>query len=127
MPAPQKHIPNGFVPAYLKIDPGDDVPCYFNPTEYSIAKTNTWNPKEVTGQSAPKLEFGGGQPRKMELSLLFDQTFPPYTMSVRDATALAARRDGRPGERRPPARPPPRRRSSRSAGARPSSRARARR
>ena len=62
--------------------------CYFNPTEYSIAKTNTWNPEEVTGQSAPKLEFGGGQPRKMELSLLFDQTFPPYTMSVRDATAL---------------------------------------
>ena len=62
--------------------------CYFNPTEYSIAKTNTWNPKEVTGQSAPKLEFGGGQPRKMELSLLFDQTFPPYTMSVREATAL---------------------------------------
>ena len=24
----------------------------------------------------------------MELSLLFDQTFPPYTMSVREATAL---------------------------------------
>ena len=24
----------------------------------------------------------------MELSLLFDQTFPPYTMGVREATAL---------------------------------------
>ena len=83
-----KILPEGFVPAYLKIDPGTTLNCYFNPTEFSIAKTNTWNPKEVTGQSAPKLEFGGGQPRKMELSLLFDQTFPPYTMSVRDATAL---------------------------------------
>ena len=29
----------------------------------------------------------GGQPRQMELALLFDQTFPPYTMTVRAATA----------------------------------------
>jgi nucleoid-associated protein YgaU len=88
MPAPKKPLPAGFVPAYLKIDPGTELKCYFNPTEYSIAKTNTWNAKEVTGNSTPKQEFGGGQPRKMELSLLFDQTFPPYTMSVRESTAL---------------------------------------
>jgi nucleoid-associated protein YgaU len=83
-----KVLPDGFVRAYLKIDPGATLDCYFNPTEYSIAKTNTWNPKQVTGQSTPKQEFGGGQARKMELSLLFDQSFPPYTMSVREATAL---------------------------------------
>ncbi len=83
-----KILPDGFVPAYLKIEPAIVLKCYFNPTEYSIAKTNTWNPKQVTGNTAPTLEFGGGQPRKLELSLLFDQTFPPYTMGVREATAL---------------------------------------
>jgi len=81
-------IPTGFQKAELQIDGGDTIKCYFNPTEYSIAKTNNWNPKEVTGQSTPKLEFGGGQPRKMELSLLFDQTMPPFTMGVSEATAL---------------------------------------
>ena len=87
MPPGEKHIPDGYVPAYLQIEPGTKIQCYFNPTDYSIAKSNTWNPKEVTGNTAPTLEFGGGQPRKMELTLLFDQTFPPYTMSVRDAPA----------------------------------------
>ena len=37
MPAPKKPLPAGFVPAYLKIDPGTELKCYFNPTEYSIA------------------------------------------------------------------------------------------
>ena len=43
--------------------------------------------KTVTGTSFTEPEFSGGQPRKMELALLFDQTFPPYTMTVRAATA----------------------------------------
>ena len=36
----------------------------------------------------------------MELSLLFDQSFPPYTMTVRRRDRDAARRDGGPGGRR---------------------------
>jgi nucleoid-associated protein YgaU len=83
-----KPLPEGYVPAYLQIEPGAKLQCYFNPTEYSIAKTNSWEPPKVNGQSTPKPKFTSGQPRKMELSLLFDQTFPPYTMTVRDATAL---------------------------------------
>ena len=47
---PVEILPHGFVPAYLKIDNGDEVECYFNPTEYSIAKTNTWEPHK--GQRA---------------------------------------------------------------------------
>ena len=98
MPA-VKPLPNGYVPAYLKIEPATTIPCYFNPTEYSIAKTNTWNPKEVTGQSAPKLEFGGGQPRKMELSLLFDHESGRYR--VRDSAARRAAAPVRRDRRRP--------------------------
>jgi contractile injection system tube protein len=79
--------PEGFTKAKLNIDGGQTLECYFNPTEYSITKSNDWKYKTVTGTSFSPPEFGGGQPRQIELSLLFDQTFPPYTMSVRDSTA----------------------------------------
>jgi Contractile injection system tube protein/LysM domain len=79
--------PEGFTKAKLNIDSGPTLECYFNPTEYSISKSNEWKYKSVTGTSFSPPEFGGGQPRQIELSLLFDQTFPPYTMSVRESTA----------------------------------------
>ena len=81
--------PAGFAKAELKIDGGPILKCYFNPTEYSVSKANTWNYKEITGKSFAPPTFGGGQPRQMELSLLFDQTFPtdPAPMSVKDSTA----------------------------------------
>jgi len=76
-----------FVKAEIKIDGGATLECYFNPTEYSLSKSNEWKYKPVTGTSFTEPEFGGGQPRQMELSLLFDQSFPPYKMTVRAATA----------------------------------------
>jgi phage tail protein X len=76
-----------FVKAKLKIDNGPELDCYYNPTEYSLTKSNEWKYKPVTGTSFTEPEFGGGQPRQMELSLLFDQSFPPYKMTVRAATA----------------------------------------
>jgi nucleoid-associated protein YgaU len=82
-PAP----PANFVKAELAIDGGDTLECYFNPTEYSLSKSNDWQYKNVPGTSFKKPDFTGGQPRQLELSLLFDQTFPPYTMTVRAATA----------------------------------------
>ncbi len=85
MPPPSP--PSGFVRAIIQIDGGAALPCYFNPTEYSLSKSNDWKYEPVTGTSFTEPEFSGGQPRQMELALLFDQTFPPYTMSVRAATA----------------------------------------
>ena len=87
VPAAPAGTPAGFTKAKLNIDGGQTLECYFNPTEYSISKSNDWKYKSVTGTSFSPPEFGGGQPRQIELSLLFDQTFPPYTMSVRESTA----------------------------------------
>jgi hypothetical protein len=81
-------LPPGFVKAYIEIDGGGKLDCYFNPTEYSIAKANTWEPIKVNGKPSPDQKFTSGTPRKLELSLLFDQTFPPYKMSVGDATSM---------------------------------------
>jgi hypothetical protein len=80
--------PANFVKAELVIEaPRQVLACYFNPTEYSLSKSNEWQYKNVPGTSFTKPTFTGGQPRQMELSLLFDQSFPPYTMTVRAATA----------------------------------------
>jgi len=88
MPFGNAALPENFVRAYLEIEGGAKLDCYFNPTEYSIAKTNTWEAEKVNGKSSPNQKFTSGNPRKMELSLLFDQTFPPFKMGVGEATAL---------------------------------------
>ena len=44
----------GLEKAYLEIDGGDGpIDCYFNPTEYSIAKANTWEAIKVNGKPSP--------------------------------------------------------------------------
>ncbi|BDI34268.1 peptidase M23 [Capsulimonas corticalis] len=46
--------------------------CLFNPTEYTIAKTNNWKSKEHTGENVPKIDFTGGQSRSLKMKLFFD-------------------------------------------------------
>jgi hypothetical protein len=62
-----------FRKATLEIE-GEGAPleCWFNPTQYSIAKSNTWKAKPAVGGSVPPTQFGGGNPRQLTLELLFD-------------------------------------------------------
>jgi nucleoid-associated protein YgaU len=86
----------GFQKAKLVIDKFGDLPCYFNPTEYSVSKTNEWKYKQVTGTSFAPPEFGGGGPRQLELSLLFDRQLElkgntavkEPSRSVKESTAI---------------------------------------
>jgi nucleoid-associated protein YgaU len=65
----------GFEKAYLQIEgSAGKLDCWFNPTEYSIAKTSKWTAKDVPGASMPPVEYGGGQPRTLTLDLLFDDS-----------------------------------------------------
>jgi len=50
----------------------DEIPCLFNPNEYSFSKRNTWNKKEVKGKNIPQLEFGGGDSMTLKMQLFFD-------------------------------------------------------
>ncbi|MBN9502676.1 MAG: hypothetical protein BGO01_02365 [Armatimonadetes bacterium 55-13] len=50
----------------------EKIACLFNPTEYTIAKTNNWQAKPVVGKNVPKMEFTGGGARSMTVELLFD-------------------------------------------------------
>lgn len=56
----------------------------FNPTEYSLSKSNTWSPVKIVGSNVPRLEFTSGGSTSLSLELLFD-TYEAQT-DVRDHT-----------------------------------------
>lgn len=71
----------------LSIEGGNPIPCLFNPKEFSVTKTNNWTADVSAAHAAKPPTFGGGQPREMSVSLLFDSTLPqdpPASMSVKD-------------------------------------------
>jgi hypothetical protein len=79
--------PGQFVKAEIEIEGrGSPIPVYFNPTEYSISKSNEWKYDKVTGNSFPKAQFGGGNPRELTLNLLLDASLLSKTAHVRDVT-----------------------------------------
>jgi LysM repeat protein len=44
----------------------------FNPTEYSMSKSNSWEPVKIVGSNVPRLEFTSGGSTSLSLDLLFD-------------------------------------------------------
>jgi hypothetical protein len=45
----------------------------FNPKEYTVSKSNTWNTADANrGSDTPPLHFGGGQPKQLKVQLFFD-------------------------------------------------------
>ena len=65
-------IPDNLTKAYLKVEGGQQIDCWFNPAEYTISKANKWTVKPVVGEGMPTAEFGGGDAQKLTLDLLFD-------------------------------------------------------
>lgn len=67
-------MPTGFEQAKLKIEGDTTIECWFNPTQYAIAKSNQYESKASVGQSFGKPQFGGGNARQLTVELLFDKT-----------------------------------------------------
>jgi len=67
-------VPANLAKAYLQVEGGDRIPCWFNPGEYTVSKANTWKVEAVVGEGTPTAQFGGGNPQKISLELLFDDT-----------------------------------------------------
>lgn len=72
--------------ATLKIEDGETLSCLFNPKDFSVTKTNSWDAKAAPGATAAKPTFGGGQPRELTLQLLFDATLLTPQVSVKDVS-----------------------------------------
>ncbi len=64
--------PSGFQKAKLESEGGVSLPCWFNPSEYSISKANDWTMTPIVGRSLPTMQFAGGHARELTLELLFD-------------------------------------------------------
>jgi LysM repeat protein len=74
--------PPNYEKAKLQIDQGATIDCLFNPTEFTVTKTNTWTYKEIKGNSFPPPQYGGGAPRELSVNLLFDSSLLPPKASV---------------------------------------------
>jgi hypothetical protein len=67
-------VPDSFARAYLMVEGGDKLECWFNPENYSVTKTSTWESESTPGQPMPTPQYTGGQPRSLTVELLFDDT-----------------------------------------------------
>ena len=56
----------------FKDNPARKTVCMFNPTEYTISKTNAWEIVPVPHKNVGHPVFKGGQPSTLTLNLLFD-------------------------------------------------------
>ncbi len=54
------------------LDTNKAITCLFNPTEYAFAKEVGWAEAADRGANIPQLEFVGGKPATLTLSLFFD-------------------------------------------------------
>jgi hypothetical protein len=50
----------------------DEVPCMFNPHEYTLTKQNSWEKKPVKGKNVPQVTFKQGGSQVLKLTLHFD-------------------------------------------------------
>ena len=63
----------GLTKATIKnLDTGDIIACLFNPTEFTVTKSNPWQSKPVVGKDVPSLEFTGGGARELSMELFLD-------------------------------------------------------
>ena len=49
-----------------------EIECMFNPTRYTLAKSNTWSSGQTKGSNIPQLEFSGGGAATLTMQLFFD-------------------------------------------------------
>lgn len=67
-------VPATFAQAYLIVEDGDKIDCWFNPTNYSISRSNNWEVTPVIGSDEATVEFTGGGQVQLSLHLMFDDS-----------------------------------------------------
>jgi len=73
----------------VEADGSKELKFRFNPKEYSIQKSATWNrPTNKSAKSSTKPEFGGAQPQSVSMELLFDDWENPDANLLDDVNTL---------------------------------------
>lgn len=73
----------------VEADGSKELKFRFNPKEYSIQKSATWNrPTNKSAKSSTKPEFGGSHPRSVSMELFFDDWENPDANLLDDIETL---------------------------------------
>jgi hypothetical protein len=69
---------------------GTSLNFTFNPTQYTVKKSNQWTFEHKKASNVPSWEFAGGGPRELQLELFFDASMPPRnsTPNIRAITNM---------------------------------------
>src|SRR3990172_6811959 len=62
-------MPKAFIE---NLDSGERIPVLFNPKEYTISKSNSWQRAATSGANLPRTTFASGQPASLTVQLFFD-------------------------------------------------------
>jgi nucleoid-associated protein YgaU len=54
------------------VDDSITVNCLFNPKEYTLSRSNSWDIKIAKGRNTPTVTFSGGQAATLKMQLFFD-------------------------------------------------------
>lgn len=69
--------------ALENLESSESFACLFNPTDFTVDKSNTVSATAVKGKNVPKTEFGGGGARTLNLKLMFDVSEDPGDSLIR--------------------------------------------
>jgi hypothetical protein len=86
---------------------GISVSCTFNPFEYSISKSNSYEQKSKNNSDVPQVEFKGAGPQTLKLSLTFDsyETYEDVSLDTNQLWKLMeskTRQEGNKQKKTPP-------------------------
>lgn len=64
------------------------VEFMFNPSEYKVSKSNSWNSVAGAGHNVPEWQFTKGEPRTISIELFFDSYLPRQGVQATDVRSL---------------------------------------
>jgi nucleoid-associated protein YgaU len=97
-------MPKAFIE---NLDGGENINVLFNPKEYKIAKSNTYQRAQTSGGNVPAMRFANGNPATMTVQLFFDtyekkEDVRKYTDKIAKLMEVAIREEGQSQKLRPP-------------------------
>jgi nucleoid-associated protein YgaU len=78
--------PTGFAKAYLLVEGGDRLTCWFNPTSLHTTRTAAWEAQKTPSQAAPDLSYLGTDDGELTVDILLHADGEAAGRDVRAAT-----------------------------------------
>ena len=89
------------------LDTKEQFDVLFNPKEYKVTKTNSYQPAKTSGGNVPPMKFASGQAASMTVQLFFDtyekkEDVRKYTNKIAALMEVKIRDEGKRNKLRPP-------------------------